>query len=172
MQKNVFFLLLGTNLGHRIALLREAVQQIERQIAPVLRQSAIYETAPWGVTNQPTFLNQVLQLESILHPIDILQRALKIEKELGRERHERWGARLIDIDLLYYGDVILKMTDLTVPHPRLHERRFTLVPLAEIAPDFVHPILKKNNQELLAICTDSGEVIVYEIGNGDSVLGN
>ena len=162
MQKNVFFLLLGTNLGNRKELLREAIQQIKQQIAPILAQSAIYETAPWGVTDQPAFLNQVLQLESILHPIDILQRALKIEKELGRERHERWGPRLIDIDLLYYGDLILKMSDLIVPHPRLHERRFTLVPLAEIAPDFVHPVFKKNNQKLLADCTDSSEVFVFK----------
>lgn len=162
MQKNTFFLLLGTNLGNRTALLREAVAQIEQQIAPVLGQSAIYETAPWGVVEQPAFLNQVLQLESILHPIDILQRTQKIEKQLGRERHERWGPRLMDIDLLYYGNLVLTMTDLVVPHPRLHERRFTLVPLAQIAPDFMHPVLKKNNQELLANCTDNSQVFVFE----------
>ena len=162
MNKNEVFLLLGSNLGNRQAVLAEAIAQIETQIAPVCAKSSIYQTAPWGVAEQPDFLNQVVCLQTVLHPIDILQRALKIEKTMGRERHERWGARLIDIDLLYCGSVVVKMDDLIVPHPRLHQRRFTLVPLAEIAPEFVHPIFRQNNRELLDICTDTGETAIYE----------
>jgi 2-amino-4-hydroxy-6-hydroxymethyldihydropteridine diphosphokinase len=161
MNKNDVFLLLGSNMGNRVAVLQEAVQHIEARVDLCVARSQVYETAPWGVLEQPAFLNQVVHLQTIWHPIDILERILKIEKTMGRQRHERWGARLIDIDLLYCGNVVLKMADLVVPHPHLHQRRFTLVPLAEIAPDFVHPIFKKNNQELLHICTDVSEVFVY-----------
>jgi 2-amino-4-hydroxy-6-hydroxymethyldihydropteridine diphosphokinase len=156
------FLLLGANLGEREATLLKAKMLISEQIAPILLQSHLYETAPWGVTDQPSFLNQVVQIETDLLPLDILKKTLAIEKQLGRERRLRWGARMIDIDMLYYGDFILETTDLQLPHPRLHERRFTLVPLAEIAPDFVHPLLKKTNQELLEKCTDTGIVSVFK----------
>jgi len=162
MNKNEVFLLLGSNLGNRQAILNEAIAHIEAQIAPISAKSSVYQTAPWGVLAQPSFLNQVVCFQTVLHPIDILQRALKIEQIMGRERRERWDARLIDIDLLYCGSVIVKMADLMVPHPRLHERRFTLVPLAEIAPKFVHPVFKQNNQQLLDNCVDTGYTFVYE----------
>ncbi len=162
MKQYPVFLLLGANLGNRAVTLAKAIELISEQIAPVVAQSRLYETAPWGVTNQPSFLNQVIKIETKLTPSDVLIKTLKIEKQLGRERRLRWGARIIDIDLLYYGDMILETPDLHLPHPRLHERRFTLVPLAETAPDFVHPILKKTSQELLQTCTDEGVVSVFE----------
>lgn len=161
MNQNPVFLLLGSNLGDRPTTLSQAQHLIEERIAPVVKASKLYETAPWGVAEQPAFLNQVLQLNTHWHPIDILERILKIEQELGRERRERWGARVIDIDILYYGALVMQMSHLVIPHPRLHERRFTLVPLAEIAADFLHPKLKKNTEELLNECTDNGEVNVF-----------
>ena len=156
------FLLLGANLGEREATLKQAVQLISERIASVTSQSKFYETAPWGVIDQPVFINQVIQIQTELSPKKVLEQTLKIEKQLGRERRLRWGARVIDIDFLCYADFILEDSDLHLPHPRLHERRFTLVPLVEIAPDFVHPVLKKTNRELLEKCTDEGIVNVFE----------
>lgn len=156
------FLLLGANLGEREVMLAKAAQLIATQIAPITAQSHLYETAPWGVIDQPAFLNQVLEVKTVLLPEEVLSKTLEIEKRLGRERRMRWGARVIDIDMLYFADVILETEALHLPHPRLHQRRFTLVPLAEIAPDFVHPVLQKTNQELLNECTDDSQVSVCE----------
>ncbi len=156
------FLLLGANLGEREATLAKATDLISERIAPVISQSHLYETAPWGVTDQPAFLNQVISIETMLTPEELLSRTLEIEKQLGRERRLRWGARVIDIDMLYYSDLVLDTENLHLPHPRLHQRRFTLVPLVEIAPDFVHPVLHKTNQELLNQCTDDSQVSVFD----------
>lgn len=155
------FLLLGANLGDRAATLRRATDLIAARLGPVVRQSGLYETAPWGITDQPAFLNQVLVVETTLEPEAVLEKTQAIEQALGRVRHEQWGARTIDIDILYYDSLILQTHRLTIPHPFLHQRRFTLVPLAEIAPDFVHPVLKKTTVELLADCEDTGEVIPF-----------
>jgi 2-amino-4-hydroxy-6-hydroxymethyldihydropteridine diphosphokinase len=155
------FLLLGANLGERESTLKQAIELISDRISSVTMQSQLYETAPWGVIDQPAFLNQVIQIETELPPMKVLEQALKIEKQLGRERRLRWGARMIDIDILYYADLILEDTELQLPHPRLHERRFTLVPLTEIAPDFIHPVLKKTHRELLNECTDTSLVSVF-----------
>jgi 2-amino-4-hydroxy-6-hydroxymethyldihydropteridine diphosphokinase len=159
------FLLLGANLGERESTLKQAIELISDRISSVTMQSQLYETAPWGVIDQPAFLNQVIQIETELPPMKVLEQTLKIEKQLGRERRLRWGARMIDIDILYYADLILEDTELQLPHPRLHERRFTLVPLTEIAPDFIHPVLKKTNQELLNECTDTSLVNVFVFTN-------
>jgi 2-amino-4-hydroxy-6-hydroxymethyldihydropteridine diphosphokinase len=152
------FLLLGANLGDRAATLQRALENIQIDLGPVLKQSALYETAAWGVTDQPAFLNQVLKVLSVLPAEEILAKTQAIETRLGRVRRERWGSRVIDIDLLYVDDTILANEKLTVPHPFLHERRFTLVPLAEIEPEFIHPVFQKTNRQLLAECTDKGEV--------------
>jgi 2-amino-4-hydroxy-6-hydroxymethyldihydropteridine diphosphokinase len=160
-KKNDLYLLLGSNLGDRLALINEATTLIIERVGEVLKLSQIYQTAPWGVIDQPAFLNQVLKVETALQPIDVLNVILKIEKQLGRERKEVWGERLIDIDILYYANVVVSMNDLAIPHPQLHRRRFTLIPLVEIAPDYVHPKLKKTNQELLYNCEDEG--LVFEL---------
>ena len=157
----MIILLLGANLGDRVQTLRRATDLIVERVGPVVQQSGLYETAPWGVTDQPAYLNQVLAVETNLEPEDVLRQTQAIEQALGRVRLEKWGARLIDIDLLYYDQRILQTETLTIPHPYLHQRRFTLVPLAEIAPDFVHPILQKTTLELLAECADTSEVTIF-----------
>ena len=138
------FLLLGSNLGDRHLFLKQAIQHIETDIAPVLKASSIYETQSWGKTDAPDYLNQVVMLQTGLSAQVILQKILNIEHILGRGRGEKWGPRTIDIDILFYGQTIIDEPGLQIPHPELHKRRFTLEPLAEIAPDLVHPLLKNN----------------------------
>lgn len=151
---NIAYLLLGTNLGDRSSYLSQATVSIGQRIGLVQGASSIYETEPWGVTGQPNYWNQVLSVETTLKPAEMLAEIHGIEKTLGRKRHIRWEARPIDIDILYYNDWIIEQPDLTIPHPRLAERRFVLVPLTELAPDFVHPLLHKTNRNLLAECAD------------------
>jgi 2-amino-4-hydroxy-6-hydroxymethyldihydropteridine diphosphokinase len=138
--------------------MRSAVVQIGERIGKVAKASALYETAPWGGIEQPSYLNQVVEVSTDCEPEEVLRLILDIEHELGRVRYERWGARHLDVDLLYYGKLHMDTARLTIPHPRLHERRFTLVPLVEIAPDFIHPLLHKTNAELLKTCPDQEEV--------------
>jgi 2-amino-4-hydroxy-6-hydroxymethyldihydropteridine diphosphokinase len=138
------YFLLGSNLGDRQLFLEKAIELITRNIAPVVARSAIYQTQSWGKTDAPDYLNQVITLETDLPARTILKKILAIEQDLGRRREEKWGSRTIDIDILFYGDAIINETGLHIPHPELHNRRFTLEPFAEIAPDFVHPVLKKN----------------------------
>lgn len=155
----MLYLLLGANLNDRAQALRRATSLIAERVGKVIQQSALYETAPWGIIDQPAFLNQVLAVNTTLQPEAVLAKTQKIEQELGRIRHEKWGTRTIDIDILYYGTLVMQTETLTIPHPYLHQRRFTLVPLAEIAPDFKHPVLMKTTVNLLAECTDAGEVV-------------
>ena len=157
------YLLLGGNLGNRLENLSRAREVLLNQIGYIAAESSIYETAAWGVTNQPSFLNQVVQLSSDLPPSELLFQINQIEAVLGRQRHERWHARTIDIDILYYGNQIINSQRLTLPHPQLHNRRFTLIPLVELAPQLMHPILKKNNQTLLQECTDELEVNLFVV---------
>lgn len=142
------FLLLGSNLGNRNVFLNNAITYIARDIAPVVKESAVYETQSWGKTDLPDYLNQVIVLQTTLSAQDVLQRILKIEIEMGRKREEKWGSRIIDIDILFYGSEIINEPNLTVPHPELHNRRFTLEPLAMLAADFIHPVLNKSILEL------------------------
>lgn len=155
---HVVFLLLGANLGDRQQTLSQARNLIYDQVGPVLQQSGLYETAPWGVENQPSYINQVLQVATTRAAEEVLSQTQAIEQQLGRVRLEKWGSRLIDIDLLYYDQLTLQTETLTIPHPYLHLRRFTLVPLAEIAPNFRHPVFGKTSQTLLHECPDTGEV--------------
>ena len=149
------YLLLGGNLGDRQAYLKEAIAHIETEISPVVKASAIYETQSWGKTDSPDYLNQVILIQTELSAQTLLQKLLNIEWVIGRTREEKWGPRIIDIDILFYGDEIIDETDLQVPHPHLHNRRFTLDPLAELAPTLIHPILGKNILQLKDELTDS-----------------
>lgn len=162
---NKIFILLGTNLGDRLRQLLRAKQAIEKQVGEILMASSIYETAAWGVEDQPAFLNQVILIKSGLSPIDCLNRTQQIELDLGRVRLKKWGQRAIDIDLLYFNDEIINYPNLIIPHPFIPERRFTLAPLAEIAPDYIHPVYKKNNVYLLHNCKD--ELPVQKISNDE-----
>jgi 2-amino-4-hydroxy-6-hydroxymethyldihydropteridine diphosphokinase len=149
------FLSTGTNLGDREGHLRKANEQISNRIGRIERISGVYETAAWGGATTLAFLNQVLKVETNLEPQEVLQECLAIEHEMGRVRKERWGERNIDIDLLFYENAIIEQPQLIVPHPRLHERNFVLLPLHEICPNWKHPILNKNIAELMADCSDS-----------------
>ncbi len=153
------YLSLGSNIGNRQDWLQQAINQIGNKCGTILKASSIYETAAWGINEQPAFLNMVLSIQTNLAPIELLNEILEIEISLGRKREIKWGARTIDIDILFFNKTILSLPNLVIPHPYLQDRRFTLVPLVEIAPTFNHPILNKNITELLAICPDKLEVI-------------
>ncbi|MCF6360208.1 MAG: 2-amino-4-hydroxy-6-hydroxymethyldihydropteridine diphosphokinase [Cyclobacteriaceae bacterium] len=152
------FLLLGSNLGNRAEILVQAQKEIKSQIGSIERTSSMYETLAWGIEDQPAFLNQVLQVKTILSPPNLLNSINKIEQDLGRIRHQKWGERLIDIDILYYDSEIVKTDNLIIPHHEIANRRFTLVPLVEIAAYFVHPGLGKTQEELLEVCRDELKV--------------
>jgi 2-amino-4-hydroxy-6-hydroxymethyldihydropteridine diphosphokinase len=149
------FLLLGSNLGDRQLFLQQAIVHIEAGIASIEKKSSVYETQSWGKTDAPNYLNQIIQLKTGLSPQLVLQKILHIENVLGRKREEKWGSRTIDIDILFYGQDIIAEPGLTVPHPELHNRMFTLAPLSEIAPDLVHPILHKTIFDLKSELKDN-----------------
>lgn len=133
------YLGLGGNLGDRLATLQAACRQLHSDAVRVVDSSAVYESEPWGVTEQPTFLNLVLQVETDLSPQELLATCLGVEQALGRERKERWGPRTVDVDILLYGDVVLDEPGLQIPHPRMHLRSFTLLPLLQLAPTIAWP---------------------------------
>jgi 2-amino-4-hydroxy-6-hydroxymethyldihydropteridine diphosphokinase len=160
---NGIFLLLGTNLGDRSQHLATARALIEARAGKIIKTSAIYQTAAWGKTDQPDFYNQVIEIESILSPDELLKTTLGIEEEMGRVRTEVWGARTIDIDILLYSDIMVEREHLIIPHPRMNNRKFTLIPLAEIAPEVIHPVTQKTIRELLAICTDKLNVFTLTL---------
>lgn len=143
------FISLGSNLGDRRENLRAAVAALPPAVR-VTAQSPVYQTAPWGYADQPDFLNQVVEGETELSPRELLVHLKSLESRLGREKTFRYGPRQIDLDILFYADFIVEESDLQIPHPRLHERAFVLVPLADLAPDWVHPRLGLEVQALLA----------------------
>lgn len=150
-------------MGDSREILKQAADAIEKKCGKLCKQSALYRSQAWGYENQPEFINQVIEIETDLAPCNLITTILSIEKELGRSRgKEKWQARSIDIDILFYENVILDEPDLTIPHPRIAERNFTLVPLMEIAPDFVHPVLGTSIEELYLQCADHLEVQMIE----------
>ncbi len=155
---NIAYLLIGGNLGNRSANLQKAIQLIEQNCGQVVQSSAIYETAAWGLTEQPAFYNQALKIETNFLPEELMQELLLIEQKMGRIRTVKLGPRSIDLDMLFYDQLILNSTLLVLPHPALTERRFVLLPLAEIAANLMHPILHKTIQELLNECPDHLDV--------------
>ena len=152
------FLSLGGNLGNTREIFEGAYPLIEKKIGKILVYSSIYRTEAWGPIPQADFLNQVLLVSTSLKPEACLTELLEIERQFGRERKERWGPRTLDLDILYYGDVIIAESDLSIPHPRIAERKFILTPLAEIAPLFEDPTSRKSMTALLAACADESQV--------------
>jgi 2-amino-4-hydroxy-6-hydroxymethyldihydropteridine diphosphokinase len=148
-KKHVTYLALGTNLGHREDNLREALQKLPPEVE-ISAASRLYETAPAYVLDQPAFLNIAVKGQTALSPIDLLTHLKQIEAQIGREKTIRYGPRKIDLDIIFYDDLILNTPDLVIPHPRMAERGFVLRPLADIAADFVHPVLKQTVAELVA----------------------
>lgn len=147
------YLLLGTNMGNRGSNLAFAMEKISG-LGTIVTSSSIYESAAWGKEDQPTFYNQVCLLETKLTPHQVLEEILNIEKALGRLRDEKWGARVIDLDILFFDDLVMNEPALEIPHPQIPNRRFTLQPLNEIAPRLVHPVLKHDISTLLKVCKD------------------
>jgi 2-amino-4-hydroxy-6-hydroxymethyldihydropteridine diphosphokinase len=153
-------ILLGTNTGNLSGNLERALLLIEKNIGKITLSSRVYETEPWGFTDQPNFYNQVIEISTFFNANQLMDTLLETEIKMGRERKEKWAPRIIDLDILYFNDETVQESNLSIPHPRLHERRFTLEPLTEILPDMVHPVLMKNNKQLLAELTDKLNVSI------------
>ena len=150
------YLGLGSNLGSRKQHLQQAVFELENSAAnKVLKISSIYETEPVGYVAQPWFLNLVLEMHTNLNPYELLQFVKEIESKVGRKETFKWGPRVVDIDILVYGNKIIKSRQLIIPHPEIHARRFVLLPLSEISPNFIHPEKKLSIKQMLATCSDN-----------------
>ena len=157
-KKHTAYLLIGSNLGNREENLANAITQIETNCGTIAKQSALYETAAWGNTNQPSFLNQALELGTDLSARKLMKQLLHIERLMGRQRLEKMEPRLIDLDIILMDEEIVHSDFLILPHPHLQDRKFVLLPLAEIAPKAYHPIYNKSVQQLLTECKDELEV--------------
>lgn len=153
------YLLLGSNLGDSRKYISEAIKSISEQVGEITAASSLYQTASWGNIEQPDFLNQVIKIKTKLLPQQLLKKILVIEENFGRQRIQKWGSRTIDIDLLFYGNQIIRDENLVVPHPYLHLRRFTLMPLVELSPELFHPVLHKTVTELYNELDDELSVI-------------
>ena len=159
MKNHIIYLLLGSNLGDRKKQLDEAINLVREMIGPVTKRSSFYETEPWGFSSEEFFLNIALQMLTVLSPEEVMQKIDLVEKSFGRERRgSGYSSRRMDIDILFYDDLISEQDNLKIPHPRIQVRRFALVPLNEIEPELIHPVFGKTIRELLLYCTDTNEV--------------
>ena len=158
---NKAYLLLGGNIGNRPANLKKAKHLLENQVGKIVKCSGIYETASWGNTDQPDFLNRVLLIETKLAPEKIMEQILLIEKTMGRVRSEKNASRVIDIDILFFNDEVIETKNIIIPHPEIQNRNFVLYPLNELFPQLNHPVLKKTVHELLLQCSDTLAVHIY-----------
>lgn len=152
---NKTYLLLGSNIGNTAGQLQKAKKLITKNIGTICRESALYSTAAWGNTRQPDFLNQVIILNTLLSPKEVMGTILDIEKKMGRVRTKKYDPRIIDIDILFYEKEIINTPHLSIPHPQISNRRFVLVPLNELTPQFKHPVYQKTIHQLLRVCPDS-----------------
>lgn len=161
---NVTYLCLGGNIGDREKALNHAIQKISEQVGDIVDKSTIYETEAWGVENQQAYLNQCIKVKTDLKATELIDVLLDIEKELGRERtiNHIYEPRTIDIDILFYNNDIINESKLLVPHPRLHLRKFVLIPLEEIASNYLHPLLNKTIFNLLSECEDTSDVKLFK----------
>lgn len=157
---SIAYIGIGSNLGDRVKNCLSAVELMEKEHITVIKRSSIYETEPWGVNNQPLFLNMVVEIETVMNPVELLNILKDIEKKLGRKNSYHWGPRIIDLDILLFDNLIVNMDNLRIPHPLLHERDFVLRPLKEIAPGIIHPLLKRRIDEIFRN--------LHGIKNGDS----
>jgi len=155
---NSAILSLGTNIGNKLLNLSEALRLLRELPSGVLKISSVYETAPWGNPDQPSFYNQVLEIETLLDAEKLMKNILQIEEKMGRKRSKKWEPRIIDIDILFFNDEIIDRENLHIPHRHLHERRFILEPLHEILPEYFHPVLGNNIAQLLKSLADTSEV--------------
>ena len=156
---NKVVLLLGSNLGDGRLLFQEVISLIDEQLGELEMQSSLYQSPPWGFEHENDFINQVVVVNTEKDAEEVMQSCLKIEVNLGRKRTTQgYGARTIDIDVLFVNDEVIETESLVLPHPRMHLRKFALFPLVELIPDFIHPTFQKSIQELLLICEDNNEV--------------
>ena len=159
---NTAYLLIGGNLGDRNENLALANRLLNEQCGSISGFSSVYETAAWGNTDQPAFYNQAIELTTTLNARQLIRRVLKIEKQMGRVRSEKLGPRIIDIDMIFFNNEVYDLRFLKIPHPEIQNRRFALVPLADICPQYIHPVLKRSVSELLNVCPDN--LAVKKIG--------
>jgi 2-amino-4-hydroxy-6-hydroxymethyldihydropteridine diphosphokinase len=149
MKEHIVYLALGSNLGNRLSNLKEAIAALPPQME-MKAKSSVYETPPWGYEDQPKFLNQVIKAKTYLDPEPLLKHLKRLEVALGRQESFPNGPRLIDMDILFFDDLVLNTASLAIPHPRLQDRGFVLLPLMDIAPDLIHPVSKKSVREMMA----------------------
>lgn len=160
---NTIYIQLGSNVGDRNSYIKESLLQIEKILGTITCESKTYESSPWGVTEQRNFLNKVISVKADFSAKDALKTLQNIEDDLGRKRTEKWGERTIDLDILFYNNETINTKELTIPHPHIQDRKFVLMPFAEMNGKFIHPTLKKDIFALLKECKDTEKVSVYEI---------
>lgn len=159
------FILMGTNMGDRVAHLDTACKTIGEKCGNIVKTSKLYESEPWGFDAKEWFINQIICIKTVMTAELLLKELLDIESTMGRVRteiHNSYSSRPIDLDIIYYGNEVINQTELIIPHPRLQLRRFVLIPLCEIAPDMIHPVYKITNTKLLELCKDNSTVKLYK----------